>query len=88
MTTTISIRLEEDLVCKLRQAATRERMSVNQFIVEAATDACARALDGPSAYDALADVIGCIDSAGRFDASRADDEFADGLAAQAVEGRL
>ena len=88
MTTTIRIRLEEDLVRKLRQAATRERMSVNQLIVVAATATCARVLEGPSAYDALVDVIGCIDSAGQFDASRAGDEFAVGLAASAACTRL
>ncbi len=88
MTTTVSVRMDTELVRKLRQAATRERKSMNQLIVEAATDTCSRVLEGPSAYDALADAIGCIDTGGRFDSGRASDEFAESLAARAGEGRL
>jgi hypothetical protein len=88
MTATVSVRMDEELLDRLRKTARRERKSVNQIIVEAVGEQCASALEGQSAREALSGAIGIVDSGGGLDVARADDEFAEALEAHDREGRL
>lgn len=85
MSTTLTVRMDDELLDRLRQTAKRDGKSLNQVINEGARMRCADSLRGMRVAEAIAPYVGVVDSGGRYDASRASEEFGEALEERARE---
>ncbi|MBI1827595.1 MAG: CopG family transcriptional regulator [Planctomycetes bacterium] len=73
-----SVRLDDELEKRLAEAAKLTNTPISEIIREALRKRCDELL-GQTLYDQLADVIGCIDSGGKYNSRRTGKAFTEVL---------